>query len=243
MRELTTLDGAYRYLPTFLFGCACIAPCMDNLDHALEQVPLRWILQSKQSDVTIPTYSAAVQAGEFFVFQVGVLATGATQPVTVTGYDLVPAHSTLVIDAAQLNCFNLEGTTYKGARFRQNATVPAGKVGSLWFGVSIPASAQPAQISQFALRLDFGDATSILVNVTLTVSKNGTTEMGGDRNASRLSRLRWLDSARFLDHTNSRRYTPLRVTGSSIEFLNRRIGLDGLGLPEQIVPTSRWARG
>jgi hypothetical protein len=86
-----------------------------------------------------------------------------------------------------------------------------------------------------------------------------------DRDASRLSRLRWLDSARWLDANNSRWYTPLHVGGGgpgasahgsdgvtattsagggapasssdaapTIEFLNRRVRLGGLGLPSAI---------
>ena len=55
-----------------------------------ESIPLRWIELSQESDVTIPTFSATVEPAEFFTFQVGLLATSATQAVTVTGYELVP---------------------------------------------------------------------------------------------------------------------------------------------------------
>ena len=79
------------------------------------------------------------------------------------------------------------------------------------------------------------------------MSDRGTSplKLHGDHNASRLSRLRWLDSTRWLDGDNSARYTPLRIHDSasgaagdtaatSIEFLNRRIGLGALGLPSTI---------
>jgi hypothetical protein len=165
----------------------------EHREHAVrdfEGVPLRWIDASREADVTRPTFAAAVEPAEFFTFQVGVVADpSAARPVAVLGYEFVAGPSSMPMRPSQLNCFNLEGTSFEGRRFRQNASVQPGKVGSLWWGVNVSAAATPGQVARFGIRLRFAGAGTALINVTLTAARapggGAPLELHGDRNASR----------------------------------------------------------
>ena len=195
-------------------------------------IPLRWILAASQSDITTPTFSASVERDEFFVFQIGVLSTGAA-PVTVLRYDVLRKHPPASV---LLNCFSLEGVDFHGRSFNQNMTVPARSVGSLWFGVNVSDSLSPGAVEHFGLQLFFADNSSTVVDVRLTVAEGPPLLVHGDHNATRLSRLRWLDSTRWQDTTVSQSYQPVMVTqqpvtgGAVITLLNRRVEVLSSGL-------------
>ena len=196
-------------------------------------IPYRWIMAAKQSDITKPAFSADVERDEFFTFQIGVLATSAV-PVTVLRYDV--QHESAAA-AVVVNCFSLEGSSCLGQRFTQNLTVPGHSVDSLWFGVNVSNALSPGTVERFGLRLYFADNSSVVVDVSLSVVGGVPLLAHGDHNASRLSRLRWLDSTRFLDTTVSRKYQPVSVSQQPpntdravITFLNRRVEVLPSGL-------------
>ena len=80
------------------------------------------------------------------------------------------------------------------------------------------------------IALYFADNSSVVVDVALSVVGGAPLLAHGDHNATRLSRLRWLDSTRWLDTTVSRKYQPVAVSqqqpnadGAVTTFLNRRV--------------------
>ena len=188
-----------------------------------ENVPLRWA-HSGPTD----HFSAVVAPSEYFTWQLGLInplmaaAASATAPapgsdatdapsrtpaalmmLNITGFSVSKLTPTGVgLSTDNITCFNLEGVGYDGVPFTQPMGLVS-HVSSLWFGVQIPDAPPPMISLVVTLHFDGGYADS---SVTVTLSKNSSAALlpaHGDRDPTRLARLRWLNSAKGLDYSPS----------------------------------------
>jgi hypothetical protein len=102
---------------------------------------------------------------------------------------------------------------YDGVTFAQPMAVS--HVGCLWFGLQVPPTPHSAITFSITLHFD-GGLQDQTVDVTLT-SAAGAPPLSahGDRDPTRLARLRWLDSSRGLDFNPSAAYDPVTFTPAS----------------------------
>ena len=195
-----------------------------------ERIPYRWIQVAANESTGNLHFAAMVQPDEYFVWQIGILSSKSN--MTVAGYEM---HSRDALPD-QLTCFNLEGTQYTGLRFRQTMSVGRSSVASLWFGIQIPANLTADQID-LTLTLHFqtgltNTPSSAVVNVSLTVARDrAALPSHGDLNATRLARLRWLNSQLGVDYNVSRGYKNVETESPhAVQILNRRFELSNSGL-------------
>jgi hypothetical protein len=83
--------------------------------------------------------------GEFYTFQIGLFAVRQKiEDLTITIEDLRPKSSEArSIPASAIRCFNQGGIDSNGRAFQKTIAVESGKVSALWFGIQIPADAEP----------------------------------------------------------------------------------------------------
>ena len=192
-----------------------------------DDLPLRWILNGPGNE-----FQGDARRGEFFVFQVGVFASGsAIEKLSVDYSDLKSNHGTL-IPASAIRCFNLGGTDWFGRRMQKNFAVPQGKIGALWFGVQIPKEAAPGNYRGTMVIRSQGRGETRLA-LSLRVSSQRW-EDAGDSELWRHSRLRWLDSTVGIDDQVTAPYTPLATNGRTVSCLGREVRFAATGLPESM---------
>eukprot|EP00041_Stephanoeca_diplocostata_P030302 m.914684 g.914684 ORF g.914684 m.914684 type:complete len:1236 (+) comp23730_c1_seq7:171-3878(+) len=189
--------------------------------------------------------SATAMAGEFFTFQIGVWAHGASNVTNVrlSFSDLVPTSGGGEnISSTAFNCFNLGGTDFNGKEFAKDYGVRAGAVGSMWIGVDLPAQATAtgAYTAVLSLSAD-GSAAPVELTLQLTVDmpSSGTPLTDhGDSDVYNLSRLRWLDSTLGIDDDVTAPFTNLTVSQDGdyihIGALNKNVTIGPLGLPSAV---------
>jgi hypothetical protein len=206
----------------------------ENPVRDFERIPYRWIRTATYNGPNGSTqFAATVQPDEYFVWQVGILS-GNQSDLTVTGYEMQSRDAL----PDQLTCFNLEGTQYTGTSFQQNMSIGQSSVGSLWFGIQVPASVSVEHIDMsITLHIQSGTRTSsAVVEVSLTVARDrAALPSHGDLNSTHLSRLRWLNSKLGLDYNASRGYknvdfVELEASTNTIRILNRSCVLAQTGL-------------
>ena len=189
-------------------------------------LPLRWI----EAGPSKPFRGEAMR-GEFYAFQVGVFA--ARQPVDIASVTMTPVvEGTKDPITASFRCFNMSGTDAGGAPFTRTVHVEVAKVQALWCGVQVPETAAPGEYKTRVTVTATGLPQQV-VNVTLAVSPT-VIAAAGDDEPSRLSRLRWLDSALGMDDEIVRPYTPVQVAGRTLGILGRKVTLGESGFPDRI---------
>ena len=178
-------------------------------------VPLAWARAGPTLTLTV-----AVECSEYVTWQVGVLnpveiALGSKalgrSLLNVTGYSVKAAPAV----SDRVTCFNLGGNGYDGLPFRQPMSVE--RVGSLWFGYQVPDKPESETTLEITLHFD-EPHPAIKVTVTLACKSPAGPALPahGDRDPTRLARLRWLDSGKGLDFSPSKKYDPvgMKVDGS-----------------------------
>ncbi len=175
------------------------------------------------------SFSGVARPGEFYVFQLGLVPSEPTGPLSLEFSPLSgPAGS---IPASALRCISLGGVDGFGKKFVKDIRVPAGRVQVLWCGVDLPLDA--AGDFQGTATLKSGDKTIGEFAITLNVSGEAVHDHG-DSQAANLSRLRWLDSQVGSEPTLTKPFIPLRAEGRSLRMLGRELTLGENGLPEAI---------
>lgn len=171
-----------------------------------------------------PTFTGTARPGEFFVFQLGLLADTPSGPL---GFE---PGALGAIPASAVQCLSLGGVSPRGERFTKPLALQPGKVQVLWVGVAVPKTARGACSGTLTVTVG---AERVPVPVRLTVAGPAVDDQG-DSVAANLSRLRWLDSQAGAEPTVPRPFTPVHVRGSRISVLGRRLTLGDDGLPAQI---------
>ena len=188
-------------------------------------LPQRWTAPGAGAVV-----SGNAQRGEFYAFQVGVLALAPLDSVTVRFGDLRMGDS--VIPAGAFSSFNTGGVDWQGRAFKRRVQVRASRVQSLWCGVLIPEGAAPGAY-EGAVTVAAAGTAPVSLPVRLTVLPE-VIPRHGDNEPWRLSRLRWLDSRARLDTTLVAPYTAVTVHGNVMRVLGREVTLAPTGLPAQV---------
>lgn len=192
-----------------------------------DALPSRWVTAGPSL-----RFDGQANPGEFYTFQVGVYA--ARKPITdiTVEYSDLKGPNGKVICASEFRCFNLGGVNCLGRPFTKVVSVAQGNVQPLWFGVQIPKDAQGRYEGTLTIEPKGLEPTKL--KLFLTVS-GPVLDDAGDSELWRHSRLRWLDSTIALDDEVTVPYTPLDVCGDTIQCLGRKVILNNMGLPKNIV--------
>jgi len=225
--EMQALLSRFPASPYFVFT--------EHRQHPVrmpEAIPLRWVEAGPSEG-----YRGRALRGEFYAFQLALWAARSeVANVTLDFSDLRSSTGT-VIPANAFRCFNLGGQDWLGRRFRKTASIPKGRVGSLWCGVDVPREAAPgAYTGEIVLRVQGGEPHRL--HIALDVEPKLAADHG-DGDAWRMSRLRWLDSEIGLEETVTHPYTPLAVRGTTVACLGREVRFGALALPESIRANDR----
>ncbi|NSW79118.1 MAG: hypothetical protein HPY54_08805 [Chthonomonadetes bacterium] len=196
-----------------------------------EHLPYRWTLRGESA-----RFEGEAQPGEFYPFQIGVFA--ARKPITrlQTEFSDLRGEGGRRIPASAIRCFNLQGTDWLGRPLRGRFAVAVGRVRPLWIGVQIPREAKGVYRGLIRLKPEGLEETSVEIQLTV---RGEPLNDAGDSDDWRLSRLRWLDSTIGLEETVVPPYTPVKVNGSQVQILGRRVRFGRLGLPESMVSNGR----
>ena len=189
-------------------------------------LPKRWIDAGPQD-----RFTGRARRGEYFAFQLGVFA---LQPVTglaVRWTRLVGPGGTIIPERA-LGCLNTDGVDYRGVPFRRTLDIERETVQAIWCAVDVPADTTPGTYSGEAVLTTPG-AGERRVALTLAVDPDVVGD-GGASEPWNQTRLKWLNSTLGQRNDVIAPYEPLRVEGSSIRLLGRRLALGVLGLPAAI---------
>ena len=191
-----------------------------------DQLPHHWTVRGPGGSVVLDG-----RRGEFVAFQLGIYAVAALDSVTVTLQDLVSVNGAR-IPASAMTVLNTGGIGWDGVPFAARVNVPAGRVQAMWGGVQVPVTAMPGEYRGNAIVAARGVAPTI-VPMTLTLSA-AIARDGGVHEPELQTRLPWLNSTRGQRNDVIAPYRPLRVVGSSIHLLGRRVALGTDGLPARI---------
>ncbi|MFA6111364.1 MAG: glycoside hydrolase domain-containing protein, partial [Candidatus Latescibacterota bacterium] len=192
-----------------------------------DELPCRW-LEAGPAE----RFHGTACRGEFFAFQLGVLALGTPVTGLSVAFGDLRGDGGHQIPAAAMRCINTGGADWLGRPLRFELTIPPGTVYPLWCGVQVPVDA-PAGEYRGTLTLCTASG-STAVEVVLQVVDEVLAD-AGDRDLWRQARLRWLDSDRDLDEQTVGPYPPIVVQGRTLGLLGREVHLGDLGLPDRIL--------
>ncbi len=214
------LEGGGR--PFYLFGEDRV-----NGIHWFDGIPRHWVADKHRH---LSVFRGAANPGEYYVFQIGVYAPDqSVGELSLDASDLTAADGRIPADAVE--CLSLGGIDFMGKAFRKKLTVDTGRVQALWMGVAVPPDARGAYAG--TITVTAAGSGSQQLQLTLDVTGEQVAD-GGDTDAWRLSRLRWLNSTVGLDDDSvPAPYEPLRRDGRTISLLGKRLTVGDNGLPEQ----------
>ncbi len=193
-----------------------------------DDLPYRWVsedLKNKLSD--------HVQQGEYYAFQLGLLASKIDiEDIDVVFSDFVST-SGKKINSDAFSCFQKGGIDWTGEPLVKKVPVKKGKVQPLWMGVMIPETAAPGK---YTAKVNVTPKGQKKQTITLELEvKEGVIPDHGDDNPESHSRLRWLDSQIAEDNGVIDPYSPLVVENNTVKLLGRELAVNKSGLPEQII--------
>jgi hypothetical protein len=198
----------------------------ENPIRTLDDLPEGWISQTVRD---LHHFTASAQPGEYFVFQIGVLAhKGAIDSLSTEW--TAPSGDTRLPQSA-MTCFNTSGIDYRGRAFKKTLSVSAGRIQPLWFGVQIPETARGSCRSVVTVRAR--GLRPQVVDVDLHVAGEVVTNSGFDRGKS-LSRLAWLNTTIGSSKKVTHGFQPVRRNGRKLHILGRTIEIGKNGLPSAI---------
>lgn len=197
-----------------------------------DDLPLRWVRRGANGPV-----AGEALRGEYYAFQLGVFAARADVKDVKVQFDAIARRGGGSVPASAFRCTNLGGVDSEGRPFVRRVDVGKGKVQALWCGVQIAETAAAGEYAgQLTVSAEGVPPTAIPVRIR--VSRDAAVAAGDDE-PWRLSRLRWLDSTMAFDDEVVKPYTPVKVTGRTVDILGRSVTLNELGFPSAI--ESRFA--
>ena len=209
----------------FVFGQDRLNPIRRS-----DLVPAHWIKYSITHQQG--RFTGQAQPGEFFVFQLGVFA--AKEPVENIRLSFSALKNARgdVISPDKIRCLNLGGIGPDGKAFSKRVDVARGKVQAMWIGIEIDKRCKG--LYKGHIRVVCDNLHEIIAAVEISVDGEVIVD-SGDREAWRLSRLRWLDSKISQDTDNIvKPFDKVKLKGKTISILGREIVLCDNGLPKQI---------
>lgn len=189
-------------------------------------IPQRWT-----KSISNNRFTDTCSKGEYFTFQLGVLALQDVEGIQVAFTDL--RSGTAIIPKAQLNCFNTGGNGYNNNPEQYTVDVPAGKVQSLWCGIAVPENIAAGKYTG-KLTVQGKGTERHTIDLAVVVTHN-TAREGNIGEPWKQTRLHWLNSSLAQENTVIAPYMPLRIEGdTAIALLGRRIIISKEGFPKQI---------
>ena len=207
-----------------------------------DQIPAEWARGGERLSVVL---NASV--GQYLSFQVGVLALANVSTFSLQFGEMRNDDAATILSPAAFTCFNTGGYDYHGRLFERNYSLFAGKVGSLWIGVDLPANVSSAGRFQGSIELSAqsqdGGLYTAKLSVTINVQLPDTGQpvpMHGDDDIYSMARLRWLNSKAGIDDTVPAPFVPPVVewrnaSGFAVRLLNKRITVGANGFISQVV--------
>jgi hypothetical protein len=192
----------------------------------LDEIPNGWTSRSAHD---LQSFSSKAQPGEFFVFQIGVLAhrrTIADLDVKWTSFE-----GDASLPSSVMTCFNTSGIDLHGKSFTKSLSVPAGRIQPLWFGARLPETVQGNCRSTVTIVAKGMKPQT--VQVELRIAGEVVTNSGFDRGKS-LSRLAWLNTTLGTDVNPTKGYDPVRRNGRTMRIHGRAIEIGNNGLPASL---------
>ncbi|MCI0499382.1 MAG: DUF6067 family protein [Planctomycetales bacterium] len=209
-------------------GCLLFPEHREYPIRMTDDLPLRWV-NKKHSN----TFTDTAMRGEFFVMQIGVYACkNAIESIDVDCGDLRHSNGSGLIPADAVNCFNTEGVNWDGTILEKKCSVANGKVRAMWFGIDIPADAEPGIYTGLIGLRSRGEKLGD-VKLELTIRDDVLADRG-DSEPWRHSRLRWLDSRIAADDDVVKPFTAMNVTNRTVSCLGRAVTIGENGFPCRI---------
>lgn len=192
-------------------------------------LPAHWLTDVENR---VGRFTGQAQPGEFYVFQLAAYPLSKDiSSLEVSFTDLKDSAGHL-LPTANFRCLSLGGIGPDGQRFSKNISVKKGMLQVLWIGVEVPKDAGGNYTGTLIVRAR--DIQPIPVSLSLTVAGSVLEDCGYSQ-ATRLARLRWLDSTIGQNDENViRPYTAVEVEGNTLKILGRKLILGPGGLPVQI---------
>jgi hypothetical protein len=192
----------------------------------LDALPEAWASRTPEE---LHWFSGTAQPGEYFVFQIGVLAhRNAIDSLSTTWG---PLTGTPGIAPSAITCFNTSGNDYHGKPFTKTLHIPPGRIQPLWFGVDVPATARGMHHSSISIQAR--GMKPQVIELDLNITGDVIANHGFDRGKS-LSRLAWLNTTLGSGASTTRGYQPIERNGQTMRILGRTISINKTGLPSSI---------
>lgn len=198
----------------------------ENAIRLLDGIPTTWL---KREEKSMTGFSATAQPGEYFVFQVGVYASGnALHHLSVLFPHLVSSNAVTITETT---CFNTEGVDYDGKAMKKAPDVDKGRVQPLWFGVQIPPTATGIYDGTVTIKPEGLPATKIAISIMVAGER---VENKGYNIPAKMARLNWLNSTIDTDDEITKGFEPLNRKGNLISIIGRKIEVGTNGFPSGI---------
>ena len=221
----------------------------DRAIRMFDAIPVRWTPggEGPQPGVS-PSLSISAAPGEFCVFQFGLWAHDSdVMNVTAVASDFAGPGAS-VINSTDVVFINLAGIDTGGRPYVRSYGVVAGRVGSLWTAVRVPAD---AELGTYAGTVTIATAGAVAANattvsITVVVTGEPVTD-GGAANVTSYARLQWLYSTRGLEDIVPAPFVPVAVDADgslTLRSLLHNVTLAPNGMIEAVNATvQRWIRG
>jgi hypothetical protein len=191
-------------------------------------LPFKWI-----NDDTRDTFTAVLNMGEYFAFQIGLFAArDSISNIEIKYGDCINRSKKTMIPASSFNCFNTGGRDWTGKPFKKVVTVEKRKVQALWFGVTVPPDIMPGKYIGSVTITPEGmkpQTITLIFEVLFQLVDN----FGDDKPANH-SRLRWLDSELAQDDSVVHPFIPIQANENVLNCLGRELHINDAGLPTAI---------
>lgn len=208
--------------PYLIFPETRLNPIKMNTD-----LPLRWI--GKENKLIL---SDTANRGEHFSYQLGIYAFAKPLTNVKVVFSALKDGKGDVIPVSVMSCLNTDGTNAEGHPLKKMVDVEQGHIQAMWCLVNIPAGAAAGNYSGTATVMVKG-LPAQTVKIQLLVNSKILKD-GGVIEPWKQTRLTWLNSTMAQHNDVIKPYTPLKVQGSSISLLGRKLTLGANGFPQQI---------
>ncbi len=140
---------------------------------ALDALPDGWNSWTAQS---LKSFSGSARPGEYFVFQIGVLAH--KHQIDSLSVDWTTPAGKSSIPKSAITCFNTAGVDFRGKAFKKEPRVRFGRIQPLWFGLQIPETASGTY--RFTVTVRAPNLRPQVVNIELQVAGKVVENSGFD---------------------------------------------------------------
>lgn len=191
-----------------------------------DYLPIRWI-----ENLPKKSFSADVEKGEYFAFQVGVFASKkAVKNLNITWDDL--KYDGQIIKADAMEIINRDIVDIYGKKSTKSISVAKDKVQALWFVVAIP---EDAKSGNYTTTLKFADGNAKqIITLSLNVKEGEALPFNGTLDSWRMSRIKWLNIPAGLSENIPAPYKAIEVNGDKVTATGKEITFDKTGFPRNI---------